>query len=453
MTVVPDEPAGAGDDVAGTSRMSAGTPRSAAARAVVPWLPLIGLALLGAVLGYLAKYPCRFGEGWVNGTQFQYGCYSDVFPLYFRDELDTGVVPYLDRAVEYPVLTGALMYLLAGAVSWLPDPMARGLGYFDATAVVLGICLAAGVLGVGYLAGRRGGGAFDRRAALAAGAFVALTPPALLTAFINWDLLAVALATGGLAAHARGRHGWAGVLIGLAVAAKFYPLLFLGPLLVLAVRDLVRDRDTGGLRAFGRTLGAAVLAWAVVNAPVAVAAPEGWATFFRFSQERGADWGSVYYLLGMAGLMPSGDLDLLNRVGTGVLLLACVGVALLGVFARRRPPVEQLVFLVVAAFLITNKVWSPQFVLWLLPLAALAWPRAVPPLPALVVFGLWQLAEIGYVLGVWQYLLFVTQPDGATAPGIEAGTYAVLSLGRLSTLVMMCALIVVDCRRSGHFRP
>ncbi|RCV55465.1 hypothetical protein DEF23_01280 [Marinitenerispora sediminis] len=419
----------------------------------VPWLPLLGLALVGAVLGYLAKYPCRFGEGWVNGTQFQYGCYSDVFPLYFRDELDAGVRPYLDRALEYPVLTGVLMYLLAGAVSWLPDPMARGLGYFDATAAVLGLCLAGVVLGTGYLAGRRGRDPFDRRAAIAAGAFVALTPPALLTAFINWDLLAVAMATAGLVAQAQGRHGWAGVWIGLAVAAKFYPVLFLGPLLVLALRDLLRERNTGTLRAFGRTLGCAALAWGAVNLPVYLAAPEGWATFFRFSQERGADWGSVYYLLGLADLLPNPDLELLNRLGTGVLLLACVGVALLGLLARRRPPLEQLVFLVVAAFLVTNKVWSPQFVLWLLPLAALAWPRTVRPAPALAVYGLWQLAEIGYILGVWQYLLFVTQPAGATAAGIGAGTYAVLSLGRLSTLVMMCVLIVVDCRRNGDSRP
>ena len=35
----------------------------------------------------------------------------------------------------------------------------------------------------------------------------------------------------------------------------------------------------------------------------------------------------------------------------------------------------QLAFLVVAAFLLTNKVWSPQFSLWLVPLAVLALPH------------------------------------------------------------------------------
>jgi uncharacterized membrane protein len=35
----------------------------------------------------------------------------------------------------------------------------------------------------------------------------------------------------------------------------------------------------------------------------------------------------------------------------------------------------QLAFLVVAAFLLTSKVWSPQFSLWLVPLAVLALPH------------------------------------------------------------------------------
>lgn len=336
-----DRPTGAGDDpVAGTSPIPVSSRASQVSRTsrsgATPWLPLTGIALLGAVLGYLAKAPCRFGGAWLDGTQFQKACYSDVFPLYYRDQLDAGTVPYLDKPVEYPVLTGGLMHVLARAVSWLPDPVARGLGYFDATAVVMAGCLVAVVLSVGHLAGRGGvapaaGRPFDRRAALAAGAFTALVPAALLTAYINWDLFAVALAVGGLAAYAHGRQWLSGALIGLAVAAKFYPFLFFGPLFVLAVRDRLRDGRPlkESLGDFARPLGGAAVAWAAVNLPVIVAAPEGWATFFRFSRERGADWGSVYYVLGGFGLFDTADLDAVNLAGTLGLLLACVGIALL----------------------------------------------------------------------------------------------------------------------------
>ncbi|KUP98225.1 glycosyltransferase family 87 protein [Thermobifida cellulosilytica] len=417
------------------------------------WAWLVAIGIAGALLGYLGKARCRFGGAWLDGTQYQSLCYSDVFALYYRDGLDAGTVPYLDQPVEYPVLTGGLMHLMARAASWLPDPLSRGYGYFDATAAVLGACLVATVVCVGRLAGRGGvvpaGRPFDRRAALVAGGFVALAPAAVLTFAINWDLLAVALAVGGIACYARERLWAAGALTGLAVAAKFYPFLFFGPLFVLMVRDLARGgagRDAA-VR-FGVPLLGALLAWGAVNLPVYLVSPEGWAEFFTFSQERGADWGSVYYVLGALGLFPSADLGTVNLVGTGTLLLACVGIALLGLFAPRRPPVEQLLFLVVAAFLVTNKVWSPQFVLWLLPLAALAWPRSRRLRPAAVVlFGLWQLAEVGYIVGIWHYLWYYQSPAEEVGVGLTA--YAVVTFGRLLSLLMVCALVVVDSVMTG----
>lgn len=66
---------------------------------------------------------------------------------------------------------------------------------------------------------------------------------------------------------------------------------------------------------------------------------------------------------------------MLNIV-TGVLfLLCCAAIAYIALTAPRRPRIAQLGFLVVAAFLLVNKVWSPQFSLWLVPLAVLALPH------------------------------------------------------------------------------
>lgn len=417
----------------------------------MPWLALTGLALLGALLAYLVKIPCRFGGGWMYGGQYAYGCYTDIFPLYFRDRLGEGAIPYADMDLEYPVLIGGLMRVLAWSVQWLPDPTARGLGYFDATAVVLALCLLAAVLGTGWLAGRGGvlapAGAVDRRRALWAGGFVALTPPAFLAAYINWDLLAVALLTGGLVAYARGHQWSAGALFGLAVAAKFYPVLVFGPLFVLLARRYLRG---GGLtpEGFLRPLCGAGVAWVAVNLPVYLAAPQGWMTFFTFSQERGADWGSVYYLLYGFGIFPMSDRDLVNAVGMAAMVAACAGIAVLGVCSRRNPPLEQLVFLVVAAFVMTSKVWSPQFVLWLLPLAALAWPRTVRPWVAATSVGLWQLAEVGYFFGIWQHLMW----NEAASVGLDFPGYAVVALARLATLLLLCGLVVVDVVRNGTVR-
>ena len=75
---------------------------------------------------------------------------------------------------------------------------------------------------------------------------------------MNWDLIAMGLAMAGIAAWAARRPVLAGVLLGLAVATKFYPLLFFGPLLLLCLR-------AGRMRAFWVTFGSAALAWLAVD--------------------------------------------------------------------------------------------------------------------------------------------------------------------------------------------
>ena len=61
---------------------------------------------------------------------------------------------------------------------------------------------------------------------------------------------------------------------------------------------------------------------------------------------------------------------LLSSILGMVLLVA--GTAWLTLAAPVRPRVAQVAFLLVAGFLLVNKVWSPQYSLWLLPLAVLA---------------------------------------------------------------------------------
>ena len=91
-----------------------------------------------------------------------------------------------------------------------------------------------------------------------------------------------------------------------------------------------------------------------------------------------------------------------------LMLLACAGVAALALTAPRRPRFAQLAFLIVAAFILTNKVYSPQYVLWLIPLAALARPRWRD-------FLIWQACEVMYFLGIWMYLAYTTSGDAHRA--------------------------------------
>jgi uncharacterized membrane protein len=386
---------------------------------------LVLATLLGSALALTNKWACRAGA-W-NGylTQFQAHCYTDVYPLYYGEGLSAGKTPYLGHPVEYPVLIGGAMQLAAWVVRPISDPFTRGREFFDVTLVLLTLFAIAGVLATAYLAGRS-----RRWTALG----VALAPAVILGEFINWDLIAMGLVMVGLAAWAGRRGVLAGILLGLAVATKFYPLLFFGPLLLLCVR-------AGRMREFWVTFGSAAATWLVVNVPIMIAAPSGWARFYVLSETRSADWGSIWYFFETERWPGVGttSVHMLNTVSALILAAACAGVALLALAAPRRPRLAQLCFLVLAVFLLSNKVWSPQYVVWLAPLVVLARPR----------FGaylLWQVAEVAYFFGIWAYLITVSV--SGTSPtavgGIGTGLYFSALLARFLTVVLLCGLVVRD---------
>jgi hypothetical protein len=159
------------------------------------------------------------------------------------------------------------------------------------------------------------------------------------------------------------------------------------------------------------------------------------------SKSRGADWGSIWFLFQHYNvpLFGTQQLSTLNLMSAAFLLLAFAAVVLLALGARRRPRLPQLCFLLLAAFLMANKVWSPQYVIWLVPLAVLARPRFWP-------YVAWQIAEVGYFFGVWAYLLFVTRNGVVVAGynGISTGWYFTLLLLRFGTLAVLCGYVVRD---------
>jgi uncharacterized membrane protein len=386
---------------------------------------LIAASVLGGALGFGAKAACRAGAWNVGVEQFQAHCYTDIYPLYFGEGLSAGKIPYLQHPVEYPVIMGAVMEAVAWVVRPITDPSIRGREFYDVTVALLILFLIAGVVATAYCAGRT-----RRWTALA----VALSPALILAAFINWDLIAMGLTMLGLAAWAARRHWLAGVLLGLAVATKFYPVFCLGPLFLLCLR-------AGRLRAFLVTAGSAAAAWLAVNLPVAIAAPQGWSTFYRFNASRGADWGSIWYFFQTEHWPVVGSLSLhgLNLLGAALFALACVAVVVLALAAPVRPRLPQLIFLTVAAFMVTSKVWSPQYVIWLVPLVVLARPRVLA-------FALWQIAEIGYFYAIWAYLVTIIAGPH-TSGAIGNGLYFAALLARFGTVLLLCALVVRDILR------
>ncbi len=375
-------------------------------RFLTPLRVMFIIALVALALGWTTKSPClqSVGNGgpdqkvanWAGQRAYFELCYSDTVPLYGAELLSEGKFPYKSswretdatgkqriqydgtpavRYMEYPVLTGVYQYTamalaktytaVTKSIAAVPV-VAEVVMFFDIAAFGLALAWLVTVWAAAGLSGRR---VWD--AALVAG-----SPILIFQAFTNFDALATAFATAGMLAWARRRPVLAGVLIGLGISAKLYPLLLLGPLLVLGLR-------TSRLADFVRTGLAAGLAWFAVNLPVMLMYPRGWSEFFRLNARRGDDMDSLYNVIksftGWRGFDP--DLGfwqpptVLNSVVAVLFVLCCAAIAYIALTAPVRPRVAQLAFLVVAAFLLTNKVWSPQFSLWLVPLAVLALPH------------------------------------------------------------------------------
>ncbi|MET7763501.1 glycosyltransferase 87 family protein [Streptomyces sp. NPDC005355] len=400
------------------------------------WTPvrIIAIVAIGMfALGMVQKLPCYDGSWFYGATaQYTHACYSDIPHLYNGRGFAIDLVPYFDRIpdsvsggmdyLEYPVLTGLFMEVASWMTPHGGSIQDREQIYWMVNAGMLMACTAVIAVCVARTHRRRPWDAL----------LVALAPAFALTATINWDLFAVALTAAAMLMWSRSRPLAAGVLLGLATAAKLYPVLLLGPLLVLCLR-------AGRRRAFCTAFGGAVAAWLVVNVPVMITGQggglhirEGWKTFYTFSQERPVDFGSLWLIISQRTGNPMEDV---NTYATLLMVLACAGVAALALCAPRRPRFAQLAFLIIAAFVLTNKVYSPQYVLWLIPLAALARPRWRD-------FLVWQACEVMYFLGIWMYLAYTG--SGEQHRGLPPEGYQLaIALHLLGTLYL-CALVVRD---------
>jgi hypothetical protein len=300
----------------------------------------------------------------------------------YADPVLAGAVPYRDIFSEYPPLASAAI-VFPGLVGTGEETFR--LAFAGWTLLLAG----AVVLLCGRVAARTDG---DRSRALLAAALAPLLCGALLRT--HFDLAPVALTLVALLLLCTGRPRSGLAVLGLGVMTKLFPLVIVPVALAwLAGRGQRRQAWQGAV--------VLVSVVTVLCAAAAVASPDGALDAVRYHLDRPVQIESTPALVlraldglgvgearSVATHRSDGLLHPADGLVTGAFVAGFLGLlAALAVLAARRPDPRSLVLAslaAVAAFAVLGKVLSPQFMIWVLPLGALAFAWRMHALAATV---------------------------------------------------------------------
>jgi uncharacterized membrane protein len=364
---------------------------------------LVVLAIFASLLSF-AKFSHCENTGWATPDQYIHACYSDLPALFGSRGLDNNEWPFAsdENSVEYPVITAMVMY----ATSFVANSPAS---YFNVNIFFLILLFIATVVIV-------------RKIQPEFAYLVPIAPAMIASLYINWDLWAIATMMLAIYWFDRKQYLFSALVMGVSISTKFLPIFLLIPIAFI----LWRDDKVRELTKYG---GVVAATWIAINLPFALTTPTGWWRFYKLNLERGPDWGSFWLALQQLGI----SLTNLNYLSVLLLLIALTSVAVLLFELKYTPTLASVAFIVLASVMIASKVYSPQYVLWLTPLAAIALTNKQD----LHAFWLWQATEVFYHVAVWQHIASVT---GARF-GLAATPYAILTLVRIAGTMYLMAVL------------
>lgn len=265
--------------------------------------------------------------------------YSDV--LGFFQKATTPGFPYLEKNIEYPVITGIFIQLMGYA------GINRGWYFIFSSFFLLLFAVA-----TTYFLYKLVPPENQKRVLL----YWIFAPSFLIFLTYNWDILAVFFSVAALYLAGKEKNGASAVALALGASSKLYPALYLAPLLLKIKSGRYR------LKTFFVFLFAA----AAINIYFAWKNFSGWFYFFWLNQTRNSNpdslWTTIRFL--------SGDLNI-STINIISLLLFLCGASFVIWKMRGRSRME-IGFGLTLVFLLTNKVFTPQYLLWLLPFFVLA---------------------------------------------------------------------------------
>jgi uncharacterized membrane protein len=356
--------------------------------------------LLSSFLSLLKFNYCR-ATNWASPGNYVHACYTDIPALFSERDLDTNFFPYQSafNSMEYPPIIGLGNWL----ISFITPTENSHRWFFDINAVIIIFLFLISALIV-------------RRIKPEYSYLYPVAPAVAASLFINWDLWATVSALAAIYYFDKKKYEASSIWLGISIATKFFPIVFLLPIAIIFYK---RNKIKELYLYLFRT----VLITLAFNLPLAIVYFDGWWRFFKLNLNRSDDFGSIWYALNLLGFKIPG----INYLYTTLTIALFIALAIFLFRLRTTPNLAQVAFFAVAIFTTTSKVYSPQYVLWLTPLAVIALTKSNQQIS----FWFWQATEITYHLGVWQYLAGYT---GASF-GLPSSAYAIASILRVVGLV------------------
>ena len=355
------------------------------------------LTLCALALSYFKFSRCIPG-GWLSPDVYVQGCYTDITALYEMRRFASDVWPYGSggNSLEYPILSGIGIWLISLLTKDGPEGL---LQFFYLNVLAISIAFAALVYHLFKL---------EKKSAL----LLIISPAVISGLFINWDIWAITPLVIALLLIKKERIWFAGACLSISIFFKFFPIIYLIPILLSLKDSAVKRKEF---------IYSVAIISCIINIPFMLFQFDGWAKFYIFNFNRGVDFGSIWYLISLTGSWITNINSLITPIVLTLLALC---------YWRYRDNLLGNLFIASVIFFTLNKVYSPQYVLWLTVIAVLFFPKNRF---FYILFALWQSSELLYQYGIWHHILTSLDEPG----GIANNTYILISIARIAGLLLL----------------
>jgi len=370
--------------------------------------------------------------------QNKYGQFSDIRGFYGMHFFDgQHLWPFSEKTllgettvrhpVEYPALTGLIIWLLSFFVS----PSASAIySYYRLTASLQIILFTYSAYLIYKLAGKKY--AF----------YFILAPAVLYSLNRNWDIWAIAPMLVAILLFERKKYGLSAVLLAISIATKFFPIVLMLPIAIIFLREK-------NLFAFIKYGAVTLVSWVLINLPFAIVNLKGWAYFYEFNAKRGLGSASFYEISSI--IFKSIKFNSIHFYILNITIFLIVTLFLIRL--KQIPNLLESSFFVMFAFILFNKQYSMQYVIWLSALAVLAISQISKRQreSIIYIYILWQALELAFQYAFFQNILTNTYAKTETPMTIQVSTTAYAYIGVVRYLIaVIFALILAKHLRSKN---